>query len=168
MAQPDYQSLSVCLAEAAQEFALCRNAPSAITNRALINFINELRDELRRTEAETRAHIDEAKREIETLCTDILSRMEEASETNAIARLHNSRISKLETAFRPLRDHQNVVPDIFPANGYALLTLNYYELNTLLEKYQFFENGCPRRYLLAKFIGVANHEYYYSNEDCYE
>lgn len=76
MAQPDYQNLSACLAEAAQEFALFRNAPSAITNRDLINSINALRNELRRTAAETRAHIDETKREIETLRTDIMSRLE--------------------------------------------------------------------------------------------
>lgn len=58
-------------------------------------------------------------------CFSFISKLRiSSSEANAIARLHNSRISNLETAFHPLRDHQNVVPDIFPANGYALLTLN--------------------------------------------
>lgn len=73
MAQPDYQNLSACLTE---EFALFKNSLLAITNRALINSINELRNELHRTAAETRAHINETKREIETLRTDIMSRME--------------------------------------------------------------------------------------------
>ncbi|MCJ1429756.1 hypothetical protein MMC29_007671 [Sticta canariensis] len=86
MAQPDYQNISACLTGLAREFVLLPNAPLAITNQALIDSINELRNELRLTAAETNTHIDEqiaetkryiaeriatTNRHIESLRTDI-------------------------------------------------------------------------------------------------
>ncbi|KAA6413182.1 MAG: hypothetical protein FRX48_02926 [Lasallia pustulata] len=93
-------------------------------NRALLN---ELRQEIRQTCATIT-------QEITTLRVDLTTRLD-ASESNSIARIQNSKIPC------PLRDRQNRFLDEFPHNGEALSALSRAQLIGILRAYDLPTQG---------------------------
>ena len=71
MDQPNYQRLADAFTTVGQECALFPNIPAVNNSQTLIDVINELRDETRRTAAATTLHFNTLQAEIGTLRTDI-------------------------------------------------------------------------------------------------
>ena len=82
MAQPDFEKISASFTALARELVLLPNARLAVNNQVPIDTINELRNEIRQTAAETNRQISETNRQIaelygriETLRTDVFTRL---------------------------------------------------------------------------------------------
>ena len=55
---------------------------------------------------------------------DIIDYLQLFSETNSLAKLHNSAINRLDISLYPLHDRLNNPVDEFPENGRALVQLS--------------------------------------------
>ncbi|KAL9024052.1 MAG: hypothetical protein Q9196_006794 [Gyalolechia fulgens] len=154
--QPDFTELAQCFEHAARQVSRFSNLPAFHQGDVIIAQLQII----------TRAIGDLGARfnHLETRFDNLEARFDnfearfDASETNSLARLHNSAINRRDIPLDPLHDRRNNFVDGFPENIGALKELSAgNELATMLEAFGQATDGnvTAKRQRFAGFIGIV-------------
>ncbi|KAI4144826.1 MAG: hypothetical protein L6R39_004029 [Caloplaca ligustica] len=132
--QPNFTELAECFEHAARQISRFSNIPAFNQGEVIITQLQNI-----------------------TQAIGDLGARFDASETNTLARLHNSAINRLDIPLYPLHDQRNNPVDGFPENGRALMQLSGNELATILQAFGQATDGnvTAKQQRFRRFIGIV-------------